>query len=357
MSVHVFVRLSPSRVEKFLECNARWGFAELPGGTPEPGNEATEFGTWVHQAHEQRYKFGKPYDLETRAGWVAAAMAPELPAVLPHDGGAELELTYDVGGVTLRGTLDLCWPDYDRRVAIVRDYKTTGGFGWAKLERDALFGHTQAPLYCLMMMNRHGFDRAFAGWLYALRPPLGPAPWQDVQVKRSDHYITRAEATDRVHVRMLPPAVEMQAYADAGMTAADAHKLPKNLTACRKYNRWCPFVAKCQPEKDPIRMNAFLQSIASQQTAGAPPAESKTADGLPPSGEKTAEPTPPAGAAPPPADKPAVNPPESADPGNATRGKKGKKTDATVELGEVSIDAIAERVADKLALRLARGVQ
>jgi hypothetical protein len=364
LSASVFVRLSSSRVEKFLECPARWGFAELPGGVAEPPTEATSFGTETHQAHERRFKLGVPYDLNTRAGWVAAAMAPHLPNAIPREGGSELELTYEVEGVTLRGTLDLCWPDYEHELAIVRDYKTTGAdWRWAKLERDALFGHTQAPLYTLMMMNRHGFARAFAGWLYAKRPPLGPPPWPEVEVKRSDHYITRAEATERVHLRMLPPAKEMQAYADAGMTAADASKLPKNLRSCRKYNRLCPYISKCQPEKDPYSMNPFLQSIANQSGA-APAATNPTppnttapaqgnmfAGGTAPAGD--ANPTPPAGAG------STVNPPEGGNDGDAAGKRKtgkGKKEGAAVTLDEASIEAIAERVVDKLALRLTRHI-
>jgi hypothetical protein len=364
----VFVRLSPSRVEKALECFARWGFAELPGGIAEPPTEATSFGTETHAAHERRFKHGIPYDLDSRPGWVAAAMAPYLPNVIPWQGGAELELTYEVEGVTLRGTLDLCWPDFDRRIAVVRDYKTTGAdWRWAKLEREALFGHTQAPLYTLMMMNRHGFERAFAGWLYAKRPPLGPAPWPAVEVRPSDHCITRDEATERVHLRMLPIAKQMQAYADAGMTAADAHKLPKNLRSCRKYNRLCPYISKCQPEKDPYSMNPFLQSIANAAGAAAPatPATNPT----PPATE-----TPPAqgnmfGSAPAgntaPTDTPTanagsnVNPPEGGTDGDAAGKRKtgkGKKEGTSVVLDDASLEALAERVVDKLALRLTRNI-
>lgn len=361
----MFVRLSPSRVEKFLECNARWGFGELPGGTPEPGTEATEFGTLVHLARFGYYVHGWSFDLDTRDGWVAAGMSPLLPRVLPPDGGAELELTYDVEGVTLRGTLDLCYPDYNEGVAVVRDYKTTGGaagdWRWAKLERDALFGHSQAPLYALMLMNRHGFDKALAGWVYARRPPLGPAPWPKTELAASDHYISREEAIERVHKRMVEPAKQMQAYANAGLTAADAHTLPKNLTACRKYNRWCPYLSKCQPDKDPFRMNSFLASIgAAAPAAASTPATQPAAADTPPA-TNTAPPQPAASEAPAAkTDGPAVNPPEGGEDGDAA-GKRKTNKGATkaqdVTLSPASLEALAELVVDKMALRLTRGVK
>lgn len=354
----VFVRLSPSRVEKYLECPARWGFAELPGGVSEPGTEATDFGTEVHAAHDGYYKTRKPRDPTTRAGWVAHCMSKHLPSALPTGGGSELELTYEVEGVTLRGTLDLCWPDFERARSIVRDYKTTGDFKWAKLERESLFGHTQAPLYALMHMRRHGFTSALAGWLYALRPPIGAGPWAPVEVRPSEHVITLNEATERVHLRMLPAAKEMQAFADSGMTAADAHKLPKNLRSCRKYNRWCPYLSKCQPEKDPFRMNPFLQSLEGADAApSTTPATTTPATGAPDGTTANAVNPPPAGKT----DAPAINPPEGGDDGDtagARKTGKGKtKTATAVTLDDMTIDALADRLCDKLALRLMRGVK
>jgi hypothetical protein len=365
------VRLSPSRVEKFFLCQARWGYSELPGGVAEPGSDATDFGTEVHACHEHRYRDGKPYDTTTRAGWCAQAMAPHLPRALPPYGAPELELTYDAGDVTLVGRLDLTWPYHDRAhggklVACVTDYKTTGGMRYAKLERDALFGHSQAPLYALMAMRHYGTDTAFCHWVYATRPPLVmPAVgWPASSVVPSDHYIGRAEAEERVMLRLVPAAREMKRIADAGLTAADAGTLPKNLRSCRAFNKLCPYYQTCKPRKDQdmSEANAFLAGLGMSSVATTPPATQPAAPSAADAVTPTAPATPTTGttrttpAAPPSQDgKPDINPPEAADGKGKGKGK-GKSNDGPKFTAE-ELDALADVLIDRIALRLMRNVK
>ncbi len=348
------LRLSPSRVDKFRLCPARWGYSELPGGTPEPGSYATDYGTTVHLGHELKYTHGTPYNLTTPEGWTARAMAPHLPTRLPPYGAAELELTYEAEpGLTLVGRLDLTWPFHDRGhdgrlTACVTDYKTTGSMRYAKLEREALLGHPQAPLYALMSMRHYGTDTAFLHWVYAERAPevMPPGGWPQVRVELSDHYVTRDEALERVHLRMVPPAKQMLAAYQSGMTAAQAGELPKNLRACRSFGRLCPVYTTCNPKKEQQmdEANAFLAGLGLSTAAPAAPAPNSSAP--PNTGSALINPsgTPPA------EDKPAVNPPEVA------KGKGKGRASAPVGIDAATIDAIAEAVADKLALRLVRNV-
>lgn len=357
--IHVPLRLSPSRIDKFDLCPARWGFAELPGGVAEPDSEETAFGTDTHLSHELYYNQGKPHDLNTRAGWCANGMLEDggLPRALPPGGVVEHELTYVVDGVILAGRLDLA---YIERVPVVRDYKTCGNFRFAKLERDALFGHPQAPFYALVWMHANGAMRAKCGWVYGTRPALGPAPWAPTNVQRSDHEITRDEATERVHVRMVPAAKQMQAYADAGLTAADAGTLPKNLRACRKFNRLCPYYFTCKPikEQDMSEANAFLAGLnlgtPTPPAASAAVAVAPTAPATQPTTPPATDATPPTPPTSPAAGLP-INPPEGGDPANKGKGK-GKGTTAPVFTPEV-IDALTDAIVDKIALRLMRNVK
>lgn len=348
-------RASPSSVQTFRECPARWGFAKLPGGTREPGNDATEFGLEVHGERERYLGAavrGEAYAFpDTRAGVTARALSAHLPKGLPPYGYYEADHEYDTGeGVVLHGLPDMAWPDTHAGVAVTADYKTTGSMRYAKLERDALFGHPQAPLYTLINMRKWGFDKGRALWLYAERPPLvrPDGGWPAVRVVLSDHTISRDECAERVHLLMVPPAKEMLAIYTSGMTAAQAGELPKNLRQCRAFGRLCPYYATCNPKKDQQMesANAFLAGLGLGTTAAAPPADAppavttvinNTTVNAPPAAQ-------PADAA------PAVNPPEAA-------GKKGKgRAAAPVGIDAATIDAIAEAVADKLALRLMRNV-
>jgi hypothetical protein len=359
-------RASPSSVEVFLSCPARWGFAKLPGGTQEPGSDATEFGTSVHSERERYLEAalaapnGVGYDFpNTREGVVARALSKHLPRGMPPYGLFEEDLEYEPEpGVVLHGLPDMAWPDTHNRVAIVADYKTCGTFRYAKLERDALFGHAQAPLYLLFAMRRWGYDKARSLWLYAERPPpvMPPTGWPEVRVETSKHEISREDATERVHLRMLPAARQMREYYTSGMTAADAVNMPKNLRACRAFNRLCPHYQTCKPKKeqDMSEANAFLAGLGMSATAptapATPPAASNAAvAGTPPviatpPGDKSSE-----------TDKPKINPPE-ADEGKGKGKGKGNKADAPRFTPE-ELDALCDNLIDRLALRLVRNVK
>jgi hypothetical protein len=283
----------------------------------------------VHALRESYYVHGTPFQLETRGGWIAAAMSPALPSVLPPGGVTEHELGYAAThagrAFTLNGRLDLGYPDVLRDgtpLAVVRDYKTTSSMQYAKLEREALLGHSQAPLYGLMYMQALGVRWAWLGWVYVgTRSSLGLPPWPEPELRTSDHLISYAEAEERVHLRMVPAASAMLELRDAFAAGTPVDAFPKNTTACFKYNKRCPYWARCQPEKRKAMSSLFLAAVGAKVAPQpAPPAPAAT----PPAPEPQ---TPPAGAtqgvgnAPLPV-APAINPPE--EPGTPTSKTKGK---------------------------------
>jgi hypothetical protein len=369
------LRLSPSRVEKFLQCPARWGFSELEGPQEEAG-EGAKLGTAVHLEHELYYTQGRPYDTTTRAGFIASHMASKLPPVLPEFGAVEHEMRYEAEpGLSLVGRLDMLWPDLERGYVIVPDHKTTAHMKYAKLERDALFGHAQAPFYVLLGMRKFAVSKARTRWVYATTDTtIGDrAGWRPPMLAVSAHDISIDEATERVHLRMVPQAREMLAIAKAG---TPARELPKNLTACDSYNRRCPYFARCQPEKHQQMESNFLKSLNAAQSsapaAGAPPAPEAPPAGAapvttPPAGglfgaSSTPPATPPTATPPvtaPDAGAPDVNPPEA---GETGKGKgKGRKLagdkGSPVLADEATIAALADAIVDRLALRLMGGVK
>jgi hypothetical protein len=322
----------------------------------------------------------KPYNTGTQAGLLAWHMAhkyPDRADFVTWRGVVEEERThtaeYKGRMYTLEGRLDMNWlpPDGVPRVG---DHKTTGSMRWAKLERADLFGHTQAPCYLLFACEKYGTDRAASHWVYGSTDRTPPT------LRVSAHEITLEESRERTHARMLPVVHEMVAARDAGMTG---NRMPKNLTACRKYNRWCPHIARCQPEKGHITdMSAFLKQIADAETAAkaatnpanpnpaaplftAPPEQKQRVEGFLQSSTQPATnpaaplftaPTPPTAPTAGAAEPPAVNPPEG-EGGGKGKGKRATGEKGATKLSEADIDALAERVCDKLAARMMRGVQ
>lgn len=340
------IRLSPSRVELFLMCPARWAFSELQGFR-EPDTEATTFGTAVHLEHELYYgPANRPYRTHTREGLLAWHMASKYPAradFVSWNGTVETELTHTVDGYTLEGRADMLW--LRAGVAHVGDHKTTSNMRYAKLERADLFGHSQAPFYLLAACEHFGVGVAQSQWVYATTTE------KPARLAVSAHAIGIDEARDRTYTRMLPVVREMVAARDAGMTG---ERMPKNLLACKKYNRWCPHLARCQPNRYGADMSSFLAALAKAEEPATPVAPPAPSGGLfsSISGGVAAPPANPAD----PTAGAAVNPPEGEGKGKG-RGRKaaGEKGGATIS--DADADLIAHRVVDLLATRLMSGVR
>jgi len=107
---------------------------------------------------------------------------------------------------------------------------------------------------------------------------------------------------------------------------------------------------------------SFLESLKAEEAKHAAPAAPSggglfDVPGNQPDGRGATNPADPTvGAADDAPDEPAINPPEGEGKGRG-KGKRGKGEKGSSKLDEADIDAIAERVADKLATRLMRGVQ
>lgn len=352
------IRLSPSRVELWLTCPARWGYSELEGHK-EPDNEATLLGTATHLEHE--LYFGpqhRPYQTGTRAGLLAWQMAHKYPDrrdFVAWGGRVEEELTHTVEGITLEGRLDMNW--LHGGVAFVGDHKTTKHMRWAKLDRSDLFGHAQAPFYCLVACEKWNVDRARTQWVYAT------TQMAVASLEVSAHNISKEEARERTYVRMLPVVKQMIAARDAHVSADD---LPKNTRACWKYNRPCPHIERCKPERYRVSEMSFLDDLKAEAGAGATTQPNATTAVTPPATGGGLFDTPPAQPPTTPAladpgdDEPAgdapVNPPEGKE-GGRGKGRRGAGEKGATKLSEADIDALAERVIDKLWARLGRGVQ
>jgi len=224
---------------------------------------------------------------------------------------------------------------------------------YAKLERAALFGHSQAPFYALVACEKWNVEEARTWWVYATTQT------QVASLEVSAHTISKEEARERTYTRMLPVVRQMVAARDAGATGND---LPKNTQNCWKYNRPCPHLERCNPNNYKDQVMSFLDSLKAEQAATAP--TPPTGGGLfadPNAGVTAALPastTPATSPADPGDDEPnaPVNPPEG-EGGGRGKGTRGKGEKGATKLSDADIDALAERVCDKLAARMMRGLK
>ena len=168
------VRLSPSKVESFGDCQLRWALTSAGGDAPSRGS--ANLGTLIHDiAHE----LGDEADTATLIaeverrwgrlglppGWAtdrqrdqAYLMAARLAAYFadptrPEPVGTEVPLRVDVGRATITGRVDRLERTTDGRLRVL-DYKT----GSSKPKADEVATHPQLGTYQLAI--EHG---AFTG--------------------------------------------------------------------------------------------------------------------------------------------------------------------------------------------------
>jgi hypothetical protein len=162
-----------SSIDTWNLCKRKWAFSQLHGfrntapDVEDDPKTATEIGTAVHKAHELWLRDGVPYDRTTRIGQIAAATMHLLPA--PGTCRVESGFRLNIRGIKLGGTIDLDYLHEHPSIAIVSDHKTCGDFKYAKLEREKLLGHPQAPIYALAGVIIYQREIVDLRWNYATR--------------------------------------------------------------------------------------------------------------------------------------------------------------------------------------------
>jgi hypothetical protein len=273
---------SPTAIETWIDCPRKLAW-EWVDGLKRTSSDSAELGDRIHKMHEARYRDGVPYDLTKFEGRVAQATEHLLPPVGMPGLKIEDKLTVSFEGFTFGGKMDLRWtaqPD-DRVVSVVLDHKT-GNLSYAKDTREKLLGHPQAPIYAVAATHADDTSIADLRWCYASTKHKRKIP-----IKKSWHFVERAEAEDILGRKYVPIVREMARLLPIVKTALE---LPPNALVCDKYGG-CPRKANCnltdRERQESIRRNrpmsnekpagvsGFLAKMKAKQAGGvaAPAAE------------------------------------------------------------------------------------
>lgn len=298
--------VSASAIETFDHdgggCPRKWAWAKLDR-IPKGQNAGALLGSDVHAQHERWLRDGKPYDQTSRAGQLASATLPWLPA--PGSVVVEQEIKFEYQGVTFGGKLDGHWFEPGEGTtpahiafgvvprAVVLDHKTTGDLAWAKLSREDLLGHPQAPIYGTWATLAYGTEWAELRWNYVETKNKGARP----RVEKSWHLVHRDELAARMVrpvqvAREIVHVVQLANESRARGVSFGALNLPYNARACSAFGG-CPFRSKCNlsPHEEFKSMTAqqsdFLSRLNAIQhgaQAAQAPAPQPAAAAAPPAG-------------------------------------------------------------------------
>ncbi len=235
--------VSPSSIEKYDMCKRRWAFHYIEGDK-EPGGSAAERGSEMHGIGEKYLIEGAYPDRLTQAGNMFIAGMPYLPA--PKSGGVEGELDIVIDGVRYFGRIDYfgSLPAKAKFMGLEQDvddvtldHKTSSNpqkYGlWT---REAMLAHPQPVIYGTYKILKTDSNETRMRWLYY--KSKGPA-W----AKPSDAVLTRHELEDVFESVVHNKAKEIVRLK---VLKPDPNDLDPNTDSCNKYNKPCPYKAKCK---------------------------------------------------------------------------------------------------------------
>lgn len=239
-------RISPSAISKACGDEACERKLALDWVTPKgEETEKQKLGVDVHAIQEAYLNTGKAHDRTTRAGKMAMAGLPYMPA--PRTGRAEGETELVVSGikyviyVDYAGPSDLI-PGAPPGMPATLDHKTSSDPDQYGLWGDKAFlSDPQALVYSVRSFILHpAADRTFLRWLYYHTERKSVAKPSDAVLFREDVVRQFGEIVHPAALRLIvlqnecPPKQALAADPELGL--AWANTVPYNASVCDKYS-------------------------------------------------------------------------------------------------------------------------
>ena len=249
--------LSASQTERFDRCKRRWGL-EYIAGIRFPPHPSAQLGTDVHAVLEDWLAKGKPPNLKTKQGRIAARMIRNLPP--PGTGITERRFYFTThSGIHWTGFID--WSGIFHDWPTVVDHKTTSNLGYAKTEQELLCD-IQALTYTVAGCLGFQVDNLQLLWNYGSTK----GQFEDHPVYVRTHLPIVVEQFETV----LEPMTHEMVWHRRNRT--DPMLLPANPLACEDYGG-CPHQHICQitPEqRTEALMNAPAQPTLAARLSNMP---------------------------------------------------------------------------------------
>lgn len=280
---------SVSQVETFRTCPRKWAYLKIDG-IEDPGNEASQLGTEVHDELEAYLERGTPVG-NGRAGQIAMSGLRHLPP--PKYPGMAVEAWFHVKigsykgkrgvGAYFRGLKDVEIRKGWRNVGIpfVSDHKSTKNFMWQKTANDLTggetgVGDTQAGVYAYDTMLATEAPVVDLQWTY-MRTTGAPASEPTIC------QISRAQV-DRIIAELELTTAEMIRTKDEHPTASTVVQDP---TGCSAFGG-CPYQNLCKLTPREKMKALMAQSKKESSVLGKLAARKAAKQGKAPAGETEA---------------------------------------------------------------------
>lgn len=236
--------VSPSQIVLANTCLRKWHGAYVQG-MREPDTEATKRGTAIHEILEEHLATGKPIDVSTLYGQIAASGYKYHPA----PGSGLTEPSFRLSGplradgtpvFVYYGLID--WIHKSERK--VKDHKTTSDFKYQKTE-DTLRTDPQGVIYgCYALVTKpptDGDESVELGWIYYLTAAKSRRQARETRFRMSPGELTAAKGVLDDQILELLPNRRLP-----------FHELPGTPRSCFMYGKPCHLKHLCSDIKPSI---------------------------------------------------------------------------------------------------------
>ena len=240
------VVLSPSQIEKYDRCKRLWALEYIGGIKPTP-HPSAQLGTDVHTILEAWLMYGKPPDIRTKAGKIAAKMIVNLP--LPGTGITERQFWLITrNGLSYTGKIDWSGIFYDWPTVV--DHKTTSNLNYAK-SAEQLHSDTQGLTYTIAGCMGFEVDEVQLLWNYGTTKDKEPI------IVPSRTKVRLQLAVEKFENVVDPLAAEIVA---ARQSRRDPMSFPPTPSACGDFGG-CPHQHICKISQEE-RLRALMTGPA-----------------------------------------------------------------------------------------------
>lgn len=251
--------VSASAIQCFHDCERKF-FDRYVLKEREPGTDATDLGTAIHDVLESYVRDGKAIDQDTPEGRIAAGALPYIPAPNTPSIACEISLDElplrDPCALPFKGFIDLL--DTRGAIPVLTDYKTSSNLKKYAKKPEELKTNLQLVIYAAHVFDNYPCDVLELRHIYLqTKGETGGAPAtsgpNSLEVKA---LITREEAK-AFFDNNVRPVVKAMLESSQGK----ASTLKKNMSFCFSYGQACSAYSSCSNPNREVQLSPEMQKL------------------------------------------------------------------------------------------------
>ena len=242
--------VSASAIQCYQDCQKKF-FDKYVLKEREPGTDATELGSRIHDVLEHYIQDGSIIDDTTTEGRIAAGAIPYIPMPKTEGVGCEVSLDelplQEPCVLPFKGFIELL--DTRNDVVVLTDYKTSSNPKKYGKTPEQLRTNTQMVIYAKHVFDNYDCDRVVLRHIYLQTKGKNYTGLSEVVVSRSE--------INRIFDNEIRPIIKEMKEA----SLRKASEQEKNFNFCFSFGAICPSIGTCKNENRKVVLSDEMESL------------------------------------------------------------------------------------------------